>query len=285
MFRKILVPVRGDGKGENVLAHATLLANRFDAHIEVTHCRPKPSHLLPFGVPVPSFLQGQILEQAASVADEVEKGLREAFDRYAAAHDLKIIDAQNGPGPSASWTEEEGKQIDIIKHHGRLADLIVVPKPDRDQNLGANTLKSALFGTGRPVMMCPPRDDEPTSVGERVAIAWNGSVEAVRAVSLTLDLISRASEVTILTADRAQLHSASADDLASYLRVRDIEAKVDLFASNGKIGKELLDRAMAVGADTMIMGAYGDSHEHETIFGGNTQVVVDNADIPVVLVH
>jgi len=285
VIRKILVPVRGDGKGENVLAHATLLANRFDAHIEVTHCRPKPSDMLPFGVPVPGFLQEQILQQAGSVADAVEKDLRAAFDRYAQEHALKVVDKQDGPGPSASWVEEEGKQIDIIKHHGRLADLIVVAKPDRDRNLGTNTLKAALFGTGRPVMMCPPRDSEPGVLGDRVAIAWNGSVEAVRAVSLTHDLLARASAVTILTADRSELHSAGADDLAHYLAQRGIEASVDQFPSRGKIGVELLERAGAAAADILVMGAYGDSHEHETLFGGNTQVIVDKATIPVVMVH
>ena len=35
MIRKILVPVRGDGKGDNVLAHAAALAHRYSAHIEV----------------------------------------------------------------------------------------------------------------------------------------------------------------------------------------------------------------------------------------------------------
>jgi nucleotide-binding universal stress UspA family protein len=35
----------------------------------------------------------------------------------------------------------------------------------------------------------------------------------------------------------------------------------------------------------LIMGAYGESHERETLFGGNTQTVVDRAELPVVLVH
>jgi nucleotide-binding universal stress UspA family protein len=33
------------------------------------------------------------------------------------------------------------------------------------------------------------------------------------------------------------------------------------------------------------MGAYGHSHERETLFGGNTQTVVDHAEIPVLLAH
>jgi len=34
MISKILVPVRGDGKGDNVLAHAAVLARGFNAHLE-----------------------------------------------------------------------------------------------------------------------------------------------------------------------------------------------------------------------------------------------------------
>ena len=48
--RDILVPVRGDGKGEGVLDHALALARRFDAHIVAVHCRPRPEGKLPGGV-------------------------------------------------------------------------------------------------------------------------------------------------------------------------------------------------------------------------------------------
>ncbi|MFP6741893.1 MAG: hypothetical protein VCD33_09755 [Alphaproteobacteria bacterium] len=35
MISKILVPVRGDDKGENILAHAMVLAARYGAHVQV----------------------------------------------------------------------------------------------------------------------------------------------------------------------------------------------------------------------------------------------------------
>ncbi len=285
MLRKILVPVHGDGKGANVLAHAVLLARRFAAHVEVIHCRPRPEDLVPFGVPVPSFLREQFVEQAASVADTVEQELRGIFDRFAAERGLKIVDRLDGEGPSASWVEAQGKQVDVIKRHGRLADIIVVAKPDRDRNLGTNTLKASLFNTGRPVLMCPSRDTEPTALADQITIAWDGSVESVRAVSLALDLLSSASKITILTADRPETHGATAEELADYLAARGIATEIHQFKSQDKIGLELLKHTAALGADMMIMGAYGDSHERETIFGGNTQVVVDNATLPVVLVH
>ena len=101
---------------------------------------------------------------------------------------------------SVSWIEEAGRQVDVIKRHGRLADLIAVAQPDVDGNLGSNTLKAALFHTGRPVMMCPPSDGVPDTLGENVTIAWNGSMESSRAVAMTHSLLLAAKTVTILAA-------------------------------------------------------------------------------------
>ncbi|WP_282608690.1 universal stress protein [Pelagibius sp. Alg239-R121] len=284
MVKKIIIPVRGDGKGENVLAHAAALARRFDAHVVVTHCRPRPEDLLPFGVPIPAVLKKQMMKQAVELADQEEGVLRTEFIQLAETLGLKVVQQSNGDSPSASWIEEAGRQVDVIKRHGRLADLIVVAQPDIDRNLGANTLKSALFHTGRPVMMCPPAETPPEVLGDKIAIAWNGSTEATRAVALTMGIIETASEVTILSAG-SEVHGAGSADLVSYLADRNITTKVDRFTAEKKIGVELLARAKSCGADLMIMGAYGDSHERETVFGGNTQTIVDTAKMPVILVH
>ena len=57
---KILVPIRGDGKGENVLAHAAAIARRHNAHIEAVHCRARPQDMIPSGVAVPPALRQQL---------------------------------------------------------------------------------------------------------------------------------------------------------------------------------------------------------------------------------
>lgn len=284
MIRKIILPVRGDGKGKNVFAHAAALAHRFEAQVVVTHCRPRPADMLPFGVPIPGILKDQLVRQAVELADQEEGVLKSEFTELAESLGLKVLEKPNGNGASASWIEESGRQVDVIKHHGRLADLIAVAQPDVDRNLGANTLKSALFHTGRPVLMCPPAKTPPKTLGDKITIAWNGSTEAARAVALTSRIIERASEVTVLSAG-TEIHGATSSDLEEYLGHRGITAKVDRFQAKKKIGEELLARTKDCGADLMIMGAYGDSHERETVFGGNTQVIVDNAEIPVILVH
>lgn len=284
LIRKILVPVRGDGKGDNVLAHAAALAKRSGAHVEVTHCRPREQDLLPFGVAIPRFLRDQMKAQTDELADAEEAKLKADVEAIAKARGLSIVEKQTTERGTISWSEEAGRQVDIIKSHGRLSDLIAVAKPDRDRNLGVNTLKAALFNTGRPVMMCPHAEVVPAELGNHVSIAWNGSVEAVRSVVMMRRVIEAAETVSIMS-NGSEPYGNSAEDYLEYLRLRGISARIERFDAGRSAGAALLKTSRKIGADLMIMGAYGDSHERETIFGGNTQVVVDTATSPVVLVH
>ena len=138
--------------------------------------------------------------------------------------------------------------------------------------------------TGRPVLMCPHQDTIPVDIGAHLTIGWNGSMEAARAVALTLPLIGGAEKVTILSSGQGEPNGAMTSDLVEYLALRNVKAEVSTFNSRNP-GKGLLDETRAVGATLLVMGAYGDSHERETLFGGNTQTVVDEATLPVVMVH
>src|SRR3546814_15009312 len=83
-----------------------------------------------------------------------------------------------------------GRQATVVGRRGRLADVIAVARPDRDQNLGLNTLQAALLESGKLVLMCPAQPV--ASVGARVAIAWNGSREAAKAVTAALPILCKA---------------------------------------------------------------------------------------------
>lgn len=283
---KILVPVRGDGKGESVLAHAAAIASRHNAHIEAVHCRARPKDMIPVGVAVPRALHAQIEAQAVELANAEEASLQALFRELMARLDLEIIEKGLPPSDraSASWCEEQGKQMDIVKSHGRLADLVAVAKPDRDRNLGTNTLKAALFNTGRPVMVCPPTQPAPHILGARIAIAWNGSVESARAVALTLPLIQAADEVIVLDGGAAN-HGASGTELMRYLQIRGVTARRETIDAADHPGTKILAAAQAANADLLVMGAYSRSREYESVFGGATQAVIDSTTMPVVMVH
>lgn len=285
MIRKILVPVRGDGKGDNVLAHAAAVAHRHVSHVVVVHCRPRPEDLMPFGVYIPDFLRKQLVEQSYKLADQEEAGLRDELRVLACKLNLDDSGGKVGKVASVDFVEVAGRQVDIIKRYGRLADMIAVAKPDRDRNLGKNTLKAALLHSGRPVLMCPPRATPPETLSAKVTIAWNGSAEAARALAQCKSVLRRAEAIWVLSNGADAGPGTSVDDLLSYLDLHHIKATVEKVPPGEKAGHELLRVSAELGADMMIMGAYGDSHEHEMAFGGNTQAVVDTATLPVLLNH
>ena len=287
-IRRILVPVRGDGKGEGVLDHAVALGGHFKAHVDVVHCRPRPEDMLPFGVSVPAILRKDILASAGTVADQEERKVRDLFDAYCATNGLTVVAGGGGPGPagrvSLSWRAESGKQAAVIAVHGRLADLIAVAQPDRERNLGLNTLEAALLETGKPVLMCPPRPV--TAVGRHIAVAWNGSCEAARAVTVGLPVLAAAASVTVVAlADGAQ-KPLGPDALKDYLASHGIAADVATEKSKATaVGGALLRIAQASGADLLLMGAYGQSRRRELVMGGVTQHVIDRGEMPVLLTH
>lgn len=288
-IRRILVPVRGDGKGEGVLDHAVALARRFAAHVDVLHCRARPEDMLPFGVSVPAILRKNILASAGTVADQEERKVRDLFDAYCERQELTVVEGVGGPpGPedrvSLSWREESGKQAAVIALYGRLADLIAVAQPDRERNLGLNTLEAALLETGKPVLLCPPKPVE--TVGAHIAVAWNASAEAARAVTIGLPVLAAADSVTVVALSDGAEKPLGPEALKDYLAGHGIAAEVETEKSKANaVGGALLKIAKGRGADLLLMGAYGQSRRRELVMGGVTQHIIDHADLPVLLTH
>ena len=284
--RTILVPVRGDGKGEGVLDHALSFAHRYSAHLDVVHCRPRPEDLLPFGVSVPAILKKDILASASTLADEEERKVKGFFQDYCARHQLIVVDAPPGPSDqvSISWRERMGKQAAIVGLYGRLADLTAVAQPDRQRNLGLNTLEAALLETGRLVLMCPPKP--PGNIGAHVALGWNGSSEIARAITAALPILESAEAVTLLSASESNKGSLGPEDGQAYLASHGIACDIRTTAARAtKTGQALLASAQEAGADVLLMGAYGQSRRRELVLGGVTQYIIEHADLPILLMH
>lgn len=284
-MQKILVPVRGDGKGDNVFAHAVALARRSGAHIQVTHCRSRPEDMIPYGVAVSPVLKEQIIEQSVNLLNKQEQGLREEILALAQANGAILAEPSDDDHVTVSFIEEEGRQIEVIRHHGLLSDITAVAQPDLDRNIGTNTLQAALFSTGRPVMMCPEAKSKiPENLGQNIALAWDGSVESSRAVMQTLSLLKSAEQVTIIT-NTTDTIKVSPEELSGFLAMHGVQANIAIISKSSNVSRSILDQAAAIGADMLVLGAYGNSKNLERVAGGVTQDVIDHATLPVVFVN
>lgn len=283
--RTILVPIRGDGKGEGVLDHALALGRPFAAHLDVVHCRPRPEDMVPYGVYAPISFREQIASSATALADEEETRIKALFDDYCRRHDLVVVAgvaAAPGDRASASWTEATGRQASVVRIRGRLADAIAVAQPDRALNLGLYTLEAALLETGKLVLLCPP--GKAGTIGRHAAIGWNGSAEAARAVAAALPILVAAERVTVLAAMTGEAVEVGPEELQTHLASHGCHADVKTFRSRAtEVGQGLLKASRDVGADALLIGAYGHSRLREVVMGGVTQHIIDHADLPVLL--
>ncbi len=282
MMKSILVPVRGDGMIATVLAHAAELAKQHSAQVNVVHCRAQPKDLMPQGIPLNDFARKVMMEQAVELANRQEDHLRGIMRRLAREFGL----TEDGADDTAmcSFREEQGRMADVVKHAGRLSDLIVLPKPQKERNLGQSSLKAALYGAGRPVLICPGQLEPDARFANHVAVGWNGSLPAARAVASSLDIVDAATRVSILAGGKVQTHGPEAQELVAYYALRGITAELVRFEGKDP-ASDLLSKTKEIGASLLVIGAYSHSHEAGMLFGGNTERIVDNTDMPVLMAH
>jgi nucleotide-binding universal stress UspA family protein len=196
------------------------------------------------------------------------------------------VDAPDCPQDrlSVAWREEAGKQVSVIRDLGTLADLIVVARPDGNTELGMNSLMCALFDVRKLTAIAPPQVSE--TVGSHIAIAWNGSGEAARAVTWALPLLLQAETVTILMAPDENDAAKTDRGLRRYLCLHGIQPEGRTFKIGRRdIGGPLLAAAQECGADMLVMGAFGAEKRRELVLGGVTQHVIKNAELPLIMAH
>jgi nucleotide-binding universal stress UspA family protein len=135
-------------------------------------------------------------------------------------------------------------------------------------------------------LIAPPA--APQSVARHVVIAWNGSTETARAVAFSMPFLQGAERVTVLTVEGALVPGPSGEEVANNLRRHGVSA--DMSNSMGKrspaaAGEVMLQEAEKLGADLLVKGGYTQSRFRQMIFGGATNHILNEAQIPVLMAH
>ncbi len=146
------------------------------------------------------------------------------------------------------------------------------------------TLESALFDSGRPVLIAPPAS--PRSLGRNVLIAWNRSTEQARTTAFAMPLLRGAEKVTICTVEGGTVAGPSGEQLARSLQMNGIAAEtITLPAGKRNAGEVILAKAEELGCDLVVKGAYTQSRLRQMIFGGATRHILAKATVPVLMAH
>ena len=286
-IRTILAAVSGGAATTAAVQHACQLARRFSAHVEGYHALLDTAAALAmmsdgFGVPAPvGLIQGMVDDAKAKTAET-----HALFEEIATQYEIP----RGGPpqvapqGPSFGWREEAGDASRLIARRGRFFDLIVLGRSDRVVNEPhSDAVEEVLMRSGRPVLLAPAKP--PSRIGSVVALAWNGSPEAARALAAGMPFLEKADAVWLITAgDPDRL---GAPQVIEHLAWHGIDARHQNLpgASARYVGEELIYAARETSADMLIMGGYGHAPWRGLLLGGATREAVATVPTPLLLVH
>lgn len=286
-IKVVLVPVTATETGASTLKTAFALGHRFSAHVAALHVRADPRNTMPYmGEGMSGIVLQEIMAAIERDAAERARAARALFDAGVAEFAVPLADApEAAPRFSANWREEVGREDEIVARYARLSDVVVIGSQSARQSTVVDMMMEAvLLDGGRPVLLAPAQ--VPNSFGDNIAVAWNGSVEAARAVAAGMPFIKAARRVTILTIGEGSEPQATAEALKRYLAWHGIDAAplVATAAAEGA-GPAILGQTKRLGADLLITGAYTHNRFRQMIFGGVTRHILSDAELPVLVAH
>ncbi|MCZ0963423.1 universal stress protein [Paracoccus benzoatiresistens] len=176
-----------------------------------------------------------------------------------------------------------GGALEAATVESRYFDLALVPCSSVSSQ---DMAQSLVFGSGLPVILVPqPAQFEQV---HHLAIAWDGSHVAARALGDALRLLADGGRITVLTVqdEKALSSSGIAETLAASLELRGYVAKAMSLRLEGRsIAKALQDAAIEEGAQLLAMGGFGHSRLRDFVLGGATKGVLADLRIATLLAH
>jgi len=235
----------------------------------------------PFPIVVPAMPPGgavTVIEDLRGVYEQAATRAKETFDRVT-----------QSKGVTAEWRTDDGETSECLAFQSRYADLTVVGQwsPDDPSDPGTVDLGAAVaLDAGRPVLVAPYAGTL-SAEWKRIMVGWDASRAATRALHDAMDFLVAAERVDVVCIDPKD--SADRDpgaDIAAHLAHHGVKANAHRMPSGDlDTADALISASSDLGADLMVMGAYGHARFRELVFGGVTRGVLSHMPIPVLMSH
>lgn len=278
MYKTILVHVDNTPRAVQRIDVAARLALLYEAHLvgaAATGLSPFMFTNSPIdpGVPPIVFPIAELRAEADRVLDQFDKRADQAgvhsFER-------RRLDDEASAG---------------ISTHARYCDLVVLSQGAANEfvsRLRSDFPEFVMLNGARPVLVLPSAWTT-SDLGKRVVVAWNGSSNAVHAITSAIPLLQRAEAVHLVVFNPESDIDGDADnpgsDIAVYLARHGVSVEVTIAHVSGGAGEAILSFAADKGADLIVMGAYGRSRFSEIVLGGASRTALQSSPIPLWMAH
>lgn len=274
-FKEILVYADATKSADARYEVAVNLAKAHDAHLVALRVAEPPYVYVDAGMAVPPAAIEWQEEYQRQQTEATKKGIDTVVART---------------GRQIEWRADRGDIVDRVLLHSRYADLVVASQSGAEDNEDADADRlpeSVVLGAGRPTLLVPRFGKFP-KLGENVLVAWNRTREATRAVHDALPLLVKARKVTVMEVnpESGRAPHMPGADIAQHLARHGVNAEASsVVGADIDVGDMILSRLVDLGADLLVMGAYGHSRLREFAFGGATRHLLRHMTVPVLMSH
>jgi nucleotide-binding universal stress UspA family protein len=227
------------------------------------------------------FISGAVVGLPGVIAGEGARSRRNAQDLLAA---FEAAAAKSGVSSESILQKCKSSEVpNLVVEYARLRDLTIMPESNDRWHA-----EVVIFGSGRPTLILPqsPRSG-PFRLGT-VAVAWDFSRAAARAVSDALPLLEKAKQVRVVAVlnEKVLDRKHSAEELSKNLSRHGIDVVLDRVEARGRpIGDVLQAHVGSHAVDMLVMGAYGHSRLREFVLGGATRSLLSKPPLPILFSH
>lgn len=247
------------------------MLNRLDAALSLA--RAAEGHVTVLvDTPVRSFIAVDPMGGSHIASEALTQALADD-DTYAHAVEAQLS-AEKVP---FRVIRSEKEPLKALAAAARLADVVILSRtPDFAGDLAVAVRAPVLVLADEAVVTLPPRI---------ACVAWDGGEEAANALRAAAPLLRRCAEVHVLTV-RDHGDDPHASDAIDYLAWHGVTAEPHALTADGPAERVLSDAVERLGAELLVLGAYGHSRVREYLFGGTTRhFLEERPGLPLLLAH
>jgi len=274
----ILAVAIGEPDDASALAIAAELAKRHASTAIVVNAFASLAPMMTpmyAGAAVRTAIWRTMSDEEDHVHRTIDGEVRRQAERFGLTREIGAAPAMVvAPRGATSWAD--------LMRELPLADIVVVGQSSAAHGgTFAGPLGEALMEAKAPVFVAR---GQASPSGRPAAVAWDGSLQAARAVRAAIPLLKDATRVAILqNPDELDLSPGAQADpgrLARYLEARGVVSEATIEVRGRPVGQALLDAACECDAALLVAGAYGHSRIGEALFGGATRTMLGSKTGP-----
>jgi len=264
------------GKQRDVAGEFALsVAATFDAHVSAVAFAYEP----PIGGSVFDGMVPSVIDSWRAERESEAKQARESFEGRARIGKIKV--------DSRIISDGSTNAAQVFAALARNYDIAVVAQPEPKTDLPESLIvEAALFDSGRPILVVPYIQDGGLKL-DRVAVCWDGSRNAARAIGDAMPLLARAGKIDVITvAQKERRDQLPGTLIATHLARHNLKVELKpIVAADSDAANVILSYAADNEIDLIVMGGYGHTRLREFILGGATRGLLETMTVPTLMAH